>query len=220
MFDKKIFSFLLERDKDTISKEEFIKRFYVKAEYYKLFYEDKKDEFDILLSYLYDLDIDTFHKWCNTLHKIAYTYVKKNLPLITKLAKTGDYNRLQTAFDMFKKSSSLITRYVPSRDNYQDIMNIKKTKKELTDLIFSIRDNKEDSPLPIVQKEFEKTYKDIKDDEILSGYYNELYNGFEDLFKEKIKHELDKLEEKHYKVVNANVSYNKVYPLYNKKYKK
>ena len=217
MFDKNMFGLLLDSDKTTCDLGEFIHKFYVKVNYYKL--ESEENEFDNILTCLYNLDDKEYKKWLKELRKMPYAFVRENLSLMETITKNNDFENLVTAFDMYKKTLSLAARALPVKANYNDVTENKEMLlKELKRTLLSIRDNKPNNPVENAQEEFERFYKDISENEVLGSFYNKLYNGLDDILINRIKEEIKKVNGQALKYATANINFHTKRPMYNRKF--
>ena len=217
MFDKTMFGFLLDSDKSICSLGDFIHKFYVKADYYRLKYEE--NSFDELLTCIYNLDDKEYKKWMKEYRRMTYSFVKERLYLITTIARNENFENLITAHDMYKKALSLAARALPVKANYTDVTeNKERLLKELRTVIMAIRNNKPNNPVERSQEEFKKFFEDVQDNDLLKDYYLELYYNLDTIILDKIKDEMKNVEAQAQKFSTTNVSYHTNKPMYNKKF--
>jgi len=178
--------------KGDISLEEFKDGFY-----YQLRLNGKKyieNQYDLLLEALYQKDEKEYHDCYVKTVRMPLKYARENQELLANLINSNNSNLIQTAYDMYKRKCSVITRLIPTRVCAVTVKNYdKQLLCELENLLLSAKSQNDDNVIVKAKSEFSKFYSEYSNNAYLGTYYNNLLNGIEQEFFKLVNNEIDKI---------------------------
>lgn len=203
MFDINTFKQLLDTAKSDHDLEQFIHIFYVKAIDYKVYFEE--DEFNGLLTVLYNLSDGDYNKWYKAFNRVSYTFIRSNLDLISNIISHNDIESFKTAYEMYKKTLSYASRALPVKANYNDVLSKKdELIEQINELTHTIIYRLPNNPAKKAKEDFEELYINVKNNPLLSDYYDQLYNSLEKTILLRAEDELKRINSQSIKYSSAN----------------
>lgn len=183
----------LVKDKEKMNFDEFSNKFYRNITLYNKAY--KEGQFDEFLSKLYMKSSSVYEDWYKALNKIAFSFVRKNLELITVLVKSNNIDAVITAYDMQKKKGSLISRSISRKTTASSVIESKiQLLTELNMQLALIESEEEENIVRKAQAEFYLCYGEYENDKYLGTIYNEMIASFKDEIRNAIITEINKID--------------------------
>ena len=193
----------LEKNKDSMSLEEYIGKFYRNLRMHGQHYEE--EQYDDLLTELYMKEPEVYIEWQKVFTKVPYFFVRSNTVLSTYLVSSNCSELMTVAYDMEKKRKSIISRIFPMKASITTVNSYKeKLIKELENLKLLLISEEEDNILRKSQEEFARCYGEYNDDPYLNDYYNSIIDNFEYDIRTNIESEIAKANNLDYKLKDIN----------------
>ncbi len=175
---RKLKEYLLKDKRSVSNIDDFIASFYNKLK--KAGKECKPEKFDDFLTELYIKDDQIYGEWLKIFSTIPYSFVSKNVVLVTYLVCVEQQEAVKTIYVMQQRKNSILSKYGTVLFEKSTVAKKRKELlKTLEDRLKSMNTNTENDILRKAQNEFANQFEQYSDDPYIGSFYNEMLNDFE-----------------------------------------